>query len=83
MPWGLKRYQQARQFHYITFTCYHGRVGGPAFRVLCEGRGVQRSRTEMLPRAGGPVPHREIHGVTAGARSFRFWQGADVQRIRR
>ena len=26
MPWGLKRYQQARQLHYITFTCYHGRV---------------------------------------------------------
>ena len=23
MPWGLKRYQQARQLHYATFTCYH------------------------------------------------------------
>jgi putative transposase len=23
MPWGLKRYQQARQLHYVTFTCYH------------------------------------------------------------
>jgi putative transposase len=23
MPWGLKRYQQAHQLHYITFTCYH------------------------------------------------------------
>jgi putative transposase len=23
MPRGLKRYQQARQLHYITFTCYH------------------------------------------------------------
>jgi len=23
MPWGLKRRQQARQLHYITFTCYH------------------------------------------------------------
>ena len=23
MPWGLRRYQQARQLHYITFTCYH------------------------------------------------------------
>jgi REP-associated tyrosine transposase len=23
MPWGLKRYQQARQLHFITFSCYH------------------------------------------------------------
>jgi putative transposase len=23
MPWGLKRYQQARQLHFITFCCYH------------------------------------------------------------
>jgi putative transposase len=23
MPWGLKRYQQAGQLHFITFSCYH------------------------------------------------------------
>jgi hypothetical protein len=23
MPWGLKRYQQNRQLHFITFSCYH------------------------------------------------------------
>jgi hypothetical protein len=23
MPWGLKRYQQARDLHFITFSCYH------------------------------------------------------------
>ena len=23
MPWGLKRYQQASQLHYVTFTCFH------------------------------------------------------------
>ena len=23
MPWGLKRYQQTRQLHFITFTCHH------------------------------------------------------------
>ena len=22
MPWGLKRYQQARHLHFITFSCY-------------------------------------------------------------
>jgi len=23
MPWGLRRYQQAGQLHFITFSCYH------------------------------------------------------------
>ena len=23
MPWGLKRYQQTRQLHSVTFSCYH------------------------------------------------------------
>jgi putative transposase len=23
MPWGLRRYQETRQLHFITFTCYH------------------------------------------------------------
>ncbi|HTZ94900.1 MAG TPA: transposase [Terriglobales bacterium] len=25
MPWGLKRLQQSRQTHFITFSCYHRR----------------------------------------------------------
>ena len=25
MPWGLKRYQQTRQSHFVTFGCYHRR----------------------------------------------------------
>ncbi len=23
MPWGLKRYHQTRNLHFITFSCYH------------------------------------------------------------
>ena len=23
MPWGLRRYQQTRQLHFVTFSCYH------------------------------------------------------------
>jgi putative transposase len=26
MPWGLKRFQQSRQIHFLTFGCYHQRV---------------------------------------------------------
>jgi len=25
MPWGLKRFQQTRQIHFVTFSCYHRR----------------------------------------------------------
>ncbi len=25
MPWGLKRFQEARQVHFLTFSCYHRR----------------------------------------------------------
>ena len=26
MPWGLKRFQQTRQIHFLTFGCYHRRA---------------------------------------------------------
>ena len=36
MPWGLKRYQQTRQLHFVTFSCYHRQVllGDPQARDL-------------------------------------------------
>lgn len=38
MPWGLQRFQHAKQLHYITFTCYHRalRLAAPAARDLFE-----------------------------------------------
>jgi len=26
MPWGLKRFQQSGQTHFVTFCCYHRRL---------------------------------------------------------
>jgi putative transposase len=26
MPWGLKRFQECRQVHFLTFSCYHRRA---------------------------------------------------------
>jgi putative transposase len=45
MPAGLKHYQQARQLHYITFTCYHRAplLATPAARELVE-RTLERVR---------------------------------------
>jgi REP-associated tyrosine transposase len=36
MPWGLKRYHQTRQLHFVTFSCYHRAplLGTPQARDL-------------------------------------------------
>jgi len=36
MPWGLKRFQQSRQLHFVTFSCYRRRplLNSPARREL-------------------------------------------------
>ena len=38
MPWGLKRFQQARCLHFITFSCYHREplLAAPQARDLFE-----------------------------------------------
>jgi putative transposase len=38
MPWGLKRYQQARCLHFVTFSCYQRapRLGTPYARATFE-----------------------------------------------
>jgi putative transposase len=36
MPWGLKHYQQTRQLHFVTFSCYHRKplLADPAARDI-------------------------------------------------
>jgi putative transposase len=38
MPWGLKRFQQSRQLHFLTFSCFHRRrnFGSPPSRATFE-----------------------------------------------
>lgn len=45
MPWGLKRYQQARCLHFITFSCYHRvqLLGTPSAREVFE-QTLERTR---------------------------------------
>ncbi len=44
MPWGLRRYQQSRQLHFITFSCYRRRpLLDPTARRLLE-RALERAR---------------------------------------
>jgi putative transposase len=44
MPWGLHRFQQTRQLHFITFSCYRRRqLLDPSNRRLFE-RALERAR---------------------------------------
>jgi putative transposase len=45
MPWGLKRFQESRQLHFVTFSCYRRRplLDTPARRELFE-RALEATR---------------------------------------
>ena len=47
MPWGLQHFQQSRQLHFITFSCYRRRkkLGTPASRRVFESA-LERVRRE-------------------------------------
>ncbi len=45
MPWGLKRYQETRQTHFLTFSCYHRQtlLDSPS-RRNCFENALERTR---------------------------------------
>jgi len=47
MPWGLKRYQQAQQLHFITFSCFRRRtkLASTMSRTIVE-RALERARRQ-------------------------------------
>ena len=47
MPWGLQRFQQSGQSHFITFCCYHRR---PLF-TSAEAKGTFEAALERVRRA--------------------------------
>ena len=48
MPWGLKRFQQSRQLHFLTFSCYRRRpnFGNPESRLTLESA-LERVREQF------------------------------------
>lgn len=49
MPWGLKRFQETRELHFVTFSCYHRRqrlASASARRVFEEA--LERIRQNYL-----------------------------------
>lgn len=47
MPWGLKRFQQSRQLHFLTFSCYrrYPKFATPESRTIFES-GLERVRKQ-------------------------------------
>jgi len=49
MPWGLKRFQQSRQLHFLTFSCYRRRANF----ATAESRAGFESSLERIRQAYG------------------------------
>ena len=80
MPHGLKRFQQSNQSHFVTFTCYHRRLGfeSPAVNNLFV-QVLERMRCRFSLRVYGYVVMPEHvhllvsepeHGLLADAIHF-------------
>src|SRR6266849_304748 len=53
MPWGLKRFHESRQLHFLTFSCYHRR---PNFESVAS-RTVFESALERIRQKFGLCMH--------------------------
>jgi putative transposase len=56
MPWGLKRFQELRQLHFLTFSCFHRRpnLATLTSRTTFESS-LERVRQQYQLLAGGPA----------------------------
>ena len=63
MPWGLKRFQQSRQLHFVTFSCYRRRrlLNTPARRELFERRLEDTRRSYHFFVTGYVVMPEHVH----------------------
>jgi putative transposase len=63
VPWGLRRYQEANEFHFVTFSCYgrKPKLGAPECRDLFE-RSLERVQLQYgLYVAGYVVMPEHVH----------------------
>src|SRR5512142_2192860 len=56
MPWGLKRFQQSKQLHFLTFSCYRRKpkLGEARGRAIFEAA-LERTRTQYQFDVSGYV----------------------------
>jgi putative transposase len=63
MPWGLQRFQQTRQLHFLTFSCYHRqpKFGTPASYATFEFALEQARQKYSLCVYGYVVMPEHVH----------------------
>jgi putative transposase len=63
VPWGLKRFQQSRQLHFLTFSCYHRepKLGTPTSRATFESALEQVRQKYDLCVYGYVVMPEHVH----------------------
>ena len=63
MPWGLKRFHESRQLHFLTFSCYHRRpkFGSTASRTVFESALERVRQQHRLCVYGYVVMPEHIH----------------------
>ena len=63
MPWGLKRFQQTGQLHFLTFSCYHRqpKFGTPTSRATFESALEQVRQKYDLCVYGYVVMPEHVH----------------------
>jgi REP element-mobilizing transposase RayT len=63
VPWGLKRFQQTRQLHFLTFSCYHRqpKFGTTASRQTFESAFEQVRQNYNLCVYGYVVMPEHVH----------------------
>jgi hypothetical protein len=93
MPRGLKRYQQTRQLHFITFSCYHrtvpqvrvrpldAKLGGPGPRKPKRDRSVESHVSKGAKRgAPGGKRSRFLRLPCARHRNNNGWSSPESER---
>ena len=63
MPWGLKRFQESRQLHFVTFSCYRRRplLSSPIRRELVERALEDTRRSYRFFVTGYVVMPEHVH----------------------
>ena len=63
MPWGLKRFQESKQFHFITFSCYRRqqKLGAASHRSTFERCLEQTRQRYDFAVAGYVVMPEHVH----------------------
>jgi len=63
MPWGLKRFQESRQLHFVTFSCYRRRplLRSPSRRELVERALEDTRRSYRLFVTGYVILPEHVH----------------------